>query len=202
VRRVVPRITRVNELWSSDLFALEAIEVQFGSGEARVLERLVQRRPHSVLMVAVTDSREVLLVREFSPGVGRPVLRVPSGRVDDGETPIAAARRELCEEIGLDSGCQQVIHRFHDAAGHSDAFTDVVLLTDLRPRRLPGDEPEPLQQVVWPLSDLDSLFDEASATDVRTIAALLLVERALGCDATSPSAISRPRTTSRMAARR
>ena len=189
----------MNDLYSSKLFSLQAIEVEFENGAVRTFERLVEHRRHYVLMVAVTGAHEVLLVWEFSPGLGRHVLRLPSGRVDDGETPTDAARRELCEELGLDSGSQRIVHRFHNAPGHSDGFTDVVLLTDLRPSRLAGDEPEQLEQIAWPLGDLESLLEESAATDVRTIAALLLVDRTLGRDCPPSSSISSLWPTQRMA---
>lgn len=176
VRGAAPRITRIVEITSSRLFILQEIDVRFGNGKTRTFERWRERCPHSVLMVAVNQEQEVILVWEFAAGVGRRVLRLPSGRVGRSESAVSAARRELGEELGLDSGCHRIIHRFHNEPGHSDAFTDVVLLTDLRPDPLTGDEPEPLQQFAWPLSEIHVLIEQRAITDARTIAALWLAE--------------------------
>ena len=42
----------------------------------------------------------LLLVRQYRPAVGAETLELPSGHVEDGELPEAAARRELAEETG------------------------------------------------------------------------------------------------------
>jgi ADP-ribose diphosphatase len=179
VRRAAPRITRIEDLASSALFSLEEIDVEFGNGSIRTFERWKERWPHTVIMVAVNEAQEVLLVWEFVAGLGRRVLRLPSGRVERGESPASAARRELCEEVAFDSGRHRIIHRFYNEPGHSDAFSDVVLLTDLRPGKLTGDEPEPLRYVAWPLQEIHALIEGSRVSDVRTIAALFLAELVL-----------------------
>ena len=54
----------------------------------------------TAVVLALTPDREVVLVREFRPGVEDMLLELPGGLVDDGEEPAAAARRELLEETG------------------------------------------------------------------------------------------------------
>ncbi|OBS09019.1 dihydroneopterin triphosphate diphosphatase [Acidihalobacter prosperus] len=56
------------------------------------------KRPESVLViVAVRDGRMLLLERRRPRGFWQSV----TGSLEAGETPAAAARRELCEETGL-----------------------------------------------------------------------------------------------------
>ena len=51
----------------------------------------------------------------------------------------------------------------------------VVLAEDLYRERLPGDEPEPLPQVRWPLSQLMTLLDEEDFNEARNVSALFLL---------------------------
>ena len=55
----------------------------------------------------------------------------------------------------------------------------VILATDLYAESLTGDEPEPLEVVRWPMSELDSLFRSDQLTEARSIAALTLARMEL-----------------------
>jgi 8-oxo-dGTP pyrophosphatase MutT (NUDIX family) len=54
-----------------------------------------------VNVVALTDDDRVVLVRQWRHGAGELTLEIPGGAVDPGESPQAAAERELLEETGF-----------------------------------------------------------------------------------------------------
>ncbi len=56
--------------------------------------------PDYVAVIARTIDGRVLLVRQHRPVVGHESIELPSCHIDEGETPEAAARRELLEETG------------------------------------------------------------------------------------------------------
>lgn len=59
-------------------------------------------RPDGVnMLIFDQDGERVLLEREFRLGVNAFVYNLPQGLVDEGETPILAAERELREEAGI-----------------------------------------------------------------------------------------------------
>ncbi|KXK25891.1 MAG: ADP-ribose pyrophosphatase [candidate division WS6 bacterium OLB20] len=57
------------------------------------------KRDDTVLVVAVTEQKTILLLEQEQPGK-KAFTGVPGGRVDEGEDPLAAAKRELQEETG------------------------------------------------------------------------------------------------------
>jgi ADP-ribose diphosphatase len=63
--------------------------------------------------------------------------------------------------------------------GHFEHESNVVLAENLYPEKLCGDEPEEVEVIRWPLSDIDALLKTEEFTEARSVAALLLVGRLL-----------------------
>ena len=56
--------------------------------------------PDGVGVLAVTTDRRIVLARQYRPGPDKVLDELPGGYIEPGETPAAAARRELAEETG------------------------------------------------------------------------------------------------------
>lgn len=59
--------------------------------------------PDYVLISAQRDDGAILMERHYKQCLGRIILTSPAGGVDEGETPLEAARRELVEETGFEA---------------------------------------------------------------------------------------------------
>jgi 8-oxo-dGTP diphosphatase len=75
----------------------------------------------AVRALILTDDERVLLCRHALPEpLGGAVWAAPGGRIEPGESPLAALRRELQEEVGLvlDADPPHVWHREVEAPSH------------------------------------------------------------------------------------
>lgn len=69
----------------------------------QIIEPLVLDYNPEVMIFALTMMQEVVLVREYRHGIQKTILQLPGGSVDEGESPLEAAKRELLEETGYQS---------------------------------------------------------------------------------------------------
>lgn len=170
----LPKIHARRELDPSRLFTIEQLDLEFANGERRSYERLRSTGLGAVIVVPMLDDETVLLVREYAAGLHHYEIGLVKGRLEGGEGILEAAQRELQEEAGYAAHDLVELTQLSLSPGYMTHVTHVVLARDLYPSSLPGDEPEEMEVVPWPLADLLELTQRPDCTEGRSIAALYI----------------------------
>lgn len=174
-----PTILERKTVAQTRIFKVEELSLEFSNGQRRIYERMVSGGAGAVMVIAVSEDDELLLIREYSAGTDDYQLAFPKGLVDQGESIEQAANRELKEEVGFGANQFSILREVSLAPGYFTHKMTILLAKDLFEEKLIGDEPEPLELVRWPITKIDQLLNQADFTEARSIAGLLLAERAL-----------------------
>jgi len=177
--RKKPRTLETTSLAKTRFFHIEGLHLEFANGTQVQYERLKGSANGAVLIVPMLDEHTVLLIREYAAGMDRYELALPKGGIEDNEDILAAANREMMEEVGYGAHTLKHLHTVTIAPGYLAHQTHMVLATDLYPQREEGDEPEAIEVVPWSLRHLDDLLAQDDFTEARSIAALFLAKQAL-----------------------
>ncbi|WP_117236849.1 NUDIX hydrolase [Thermus sediminis] len=120
-------------------------------------------------VLPVTGEATALLVRQYRHPTGRFLLEVPAGKVDAGENPEEAARRELLEEVGAEAGTLLALPQFHPQPSFTAVVFHPFLALESRIVRPPAlEEGELLEPVELPLEELYALLEAGEIQDAST----------------------------------
>ena len=106
-------------------------------------------------------------------------LPFPKGKIDDGESILVAANRELQEEVGYKSEKIKKIYTLDLAPGYMDHKTHIILAENLVPSKLEGDEPEDLEVIKCKKNDINKLLFENNNIDSRVLASLYIYSQVI-----------------------
>jgi ADP-ribose pyrophosphatase len=134
--------------------------------------RLAPTETHSVIIIAVNPKDEVLIQREYSHPPGEIMWQLPGGSMKAGETPRAAALRELSEESGYSAKHAREIGYFYVHNRLSDKKQHIVLCGELFKRKLPEDEDEFIESSWMGKPELISKIKQGRFNNINLLAAL------------------------------
>lgn len=138
-------------------------------------EREIVVHAGSAAIVAVDTDGCITLVRQLREPARRELLELPAGTLEHGEEPLAAARRELEEEVGLRGGRWSELGSFFTTPGFCTERMHVFLAENVERGESRPAADEELEVVRWPACEIEQRIGELE--DAKTIAGLLLFLR-------------------------
>jgi ADP-ribose pyrophosphatase len=135
-----------------------------------------------VVIVPVTDNGKIVLVEQRRLPIGRNMVELPAGLVEDGETLDGAAGRELLEETGYEPKELRKLGRWPTSSGMSSEIVSVYLATGLRKKgEGGGDATEQITVHAVDIKQADAWLDKmeraGAMLDPKIYAGLYLYQR-------------------------
>lgn len=173
-----PEVLSSAVIAETKIFKVTGMHLRFSNGFECHFEKISGQHSGAVMVIPMLDKETILLIREYAAAADAYVLGFPKGAIDKpNEDILETANRELMEEAGYGAHRLEKLTEFSLSPAYFNAMMQVVLASDLYPKKLEGDEPEEIEVIPWKISEVDTLLAHPEFHESRSIAALLLIER-------------------------
>jgi ADP-ribose pyrophosphatase len=174
----MPEVLSSAVRFAGRVFDVVVDRVRLPHGREATLE-VVRHRP-AVVLLPMPDEGHVVLIRQYRYAIDRWVWELPAGSVDAGESPVAAARRECHEEVGLLPAVVTPVARLFPTPGYCDEEMHFFRCTGLTsPAHAAQQDPdEVIEPHVVTLAEARAMVARGEIVDMKTVVGLLLPEGA------------------------
>lgn len=139
---------------------------------------VVHFKNRAIGVVPVDDEGHIWLVGQYRYTLGSYEWEIPEGGCPEGETPLAAAKRELAEETGLIANDYEVLlDNIALSNSVSDERATIFVARNLTMTRPAPEETEDLKLRRLPLQAAISMVESGEITDSVSVMALLKLAR-------------------------
>jgi ADP-ribose pyrophosphatase len=148
--------------------------VQTSDGATR--QREFVHHPGASLIIPMLDDGNFILERQYRHALRKVFIEFPAGKLDPGEDPLAAAKRELKEETGFEAAEWKRLGLIHPCIGYSNEFIEIFLAKGLVQKGANPDPGEDLEVFSMSPGELRRLIHTGEVTDVKTMTAMQLFD--------------------------
>ncbi len=132
--------------------------------------------PGGAAVLAVKETGEAYFVRQYRHPVAESLLEIPAGKLDQGESPLDCATRELAEEVGVKANEFRRIAAYYSTPGFTSEKLYLYLATGLEQIERQQQEDEDLDVILIPLKEAIKMARCGEIKDGKTLIALFLAE--------------------------
>ena len=137
------------------------------------IKRSVVRHIGSAVVMAVDTKKRILLVRQYRLPAERYLWELPAGRLDPGETPLKAAKRELAEETGVKAREWSKIASFWVSPGYVQERMTIFLARDLTEGTATPMDDERIETGWFTRKQIAELIAKGQIQDAKTMIGFL-----------------------------
>lgn len=122
---------------------------------------------------------QIALIKQYRTPVQKIIYEIPAGKLDSGEQPFDAAKRELQEETGYSAGKWTDLGFIYPCPGYSTERLYVYLAQDLDAGAQNLDHGEIVELELMTIAQVTEMIQQGRIPDAKTIAALFLAQQYL-----------------------
>jgi ADP-ribose pyrophosphatase len=141
------------------------------------IKRFIVQHRGSAVMMPVDENNRILLVRQYRLPARGYLWELPAGSIDEGETALQTARRELVEETGYRATKWQKLAEFYPSPGFLSEKMTIYLATGLTAGQATPMEDERIEARWFTATQVDDMLRAGKIQDAKTIIGFLKWKR-------------------------
>lgn len=146
-------------------------EVELSTGKKSFRE--VVNHSGGVVILALKNKDTILMVKQYRYPLKQALLELPAGKLEKGENPDWAAKRELEEETGYRAENWKSLGYIFTSAGYSTEKLYLYLASDLEYVGEHPDDGEILKTLEFNINEIYKMIETGEISDAKTLCAIL-----------------------------
>ncbi|MBQ2841860.1 MAG: NUDIX hydrolase [Clostridia bacterium] len=162
-----------NYIYNGKIINVRRDMAELPNGKLSVRE--VVEHNGGVCVAAITEKNELIFVRQFRYPYMEVILELPAGKLEKGEDPFEAGKRELEEETGRVAAKYHDMGKFYPTPGYCGEIIHLYAAEELTETQMHPDDDEYLEVERIPLEKAVDMVVSGEIRDGKTIALILKV---------------------------
>ena len=148
--------------------------------DGKTAMRDIVEHPGGVGVVAVTENKEILLVKQYRKPIEKAIYEIPAGKLDKDEDPLVCGLRELEEETGYKCKELKYLGFMYPSPGFTDEVTHVYFTDSLYKGEAHPDEDEYLDVEAFEIEQVKEMIMNNEINDAKSVFGILKAFRIMG----------------------
>lgn len=152
---------------STDFKYRKIIKKTFKLPNGLIKDFFIKEEKNIACILAITKDKKVILLKQYRPGPEKELIDLPGGMIDEGETSLQAAKRELLEETGYTGELNEIGTNLECAYSSRIKYGFVATNCEkIKEQKL--DDSEFCEVMLMPLEEFRELIKTESMADTDT----------------------------------
>ncbi len=158
-------------VYDGKIMTVQRDEVELATGKNSFRE--VVRHSGGVVILALKDAETILMVKQFRYPIAETVFELPAGKLEKGENPDEACKRELEEETGYRASKWTSLGYINTSPGFCDEKLYLYKAENLTYVGEHPDDGEILSAFEMKIDEANAKIKDGTINDAKTLCAIL-----------------------------